>query len=263
MNKDFVKNIMVIIPVHEYNDKVSDMLYEAIKSIPSDISVLISASEDAYKSIVDSPIEKRVTVAKGEKDKSSFSELVNNGVKNLPQEVKYFSILEFDDQYNANWFMNIEKYSEFNPEVSVFMPIEEIFNFNDKKFVGYGNEAPWASSFSEEIGFIDNASLQDYADYYLTGSVFNKEDWNLLGGLKESIKLSFWYEFLLRCMHNKKKVMVIPKTGYKHYINREKSLYNIYSETMSQDESLWWFKLAKTECKYKEDRKKVYKKPEN
>ena len=52
--------------------------------------------------------------------------------------------------------------------------------------------------------------------------------------------------------------MVIPKLGYKHYVNRPNSIYDIYSKTMSEKESAWWFEMAKQESLYKEDRNKIY-----
>ena len=90
----------------------------------------------------------------------------------------------------------------------MFLPLEELIDYNKNNFIGYGNEAPWASSFSNDIGYIDNDCLQQYFDFYLTGGVFNTEDWINQGGLKPSIKISFWYEFLLRITNNNKKVFV-------------------------------------------------------
>ena len=82
-------------------------------------------------------------------------------------------------------------------------------------------------------------------------------------GLKESFKLTFWYEFLLRLTHNEKKAYVIPKLGYKHYVNRPQSLHMLMSKEMTQDESQWWYNLALEEYTYKKDRKKEYKKENN
>ena len=138
------------------------------------------------------------------------------------------------------------------------MPLEELIDYDKNTFIGYGNEAPWATSFSNEVGHIDNDCLQQYFDFYMTGSVFNTEDWNNFGGLKPSIKISFWYEFLLRYTNKGKKVFVIPKLGYKHYVNRPDSIYDVYSKTIDEKESAWWFELAKQESLYKEDRNKTY-----
>lgn len=249
-----MKDITIIIPVHEYNDNVSELLARAINSIPEKTKVIISCAnglgenfkKTRYITIIENPNE----------GITDFSSLVNEGVNNV--ETPYFSILEFDDEYTDIWFTNVETYMEDKNDVSVFLPMEDLLNYTDGKFVGFGNEAPWASSFSNEVGYIDNDCLQNYFDFYLTGGVFNTDDWKTYGGLKPSIKVSFWYEFLLRLTHNGKKVYVIPKIGYKHYVNRLDSLFVQYNETIEADESNWWFELAKKEYFFKEDRNKTY-----
>ena len=133
------------------------------------------------------------------------------------------------------------------PNISVFMPLEDITDFNNGKYIGFGNEAAWASSFSNEIGYVDNECLQNYFDFYVTGSIFNKADWNEVGGLKPLIKISFWYEWLLRLTNKSKKVYVIPKVGYNHSLGRSGSLVETYKSTVSKEESEWWFDLAKRE----------------
>ena len=254
-----MKDITVIIPVHEYNDYVKTLLDRAIKSVPSEYMVHITIPtnlEEEMKVLASEYENVTVLAAIDENESTDFSTLVNRAVSTCG--TKWFSILEFDDEYTDIWFKNVEKYIEYNPEVSVFLPLEELIDYNKNNFIGYGNEAPWASSFSSEIGYIDNDSLQQYFDFYLTGSIFNTEDWNNLGGLKPSIKISFWYEFLLRYTNKDKKVFVIPKLGYKHYVNREDSLYDVYRKTITEKESAWWFELAKQEALYKEDRNKTY-----
>ena len=103
--------------------------------------------------------------------------------------------------------------------------------------------------------------MQNFFDFYLTGGVFNTDDWSEIGGLKESMKITFWYEFLLRATDKGKKVYVIPKVGYNHYLGRKDSLLDIYQNTINLDESKWWFDLARKEYHFKEDRKKTYDKP--
>ena len=46
----------------------------------------------------------------------------------------------------------------------------ELLDADDSKFIGIGNEAPWASSFSNEIGYIDLDCLQNFFDFYKVGS---------------------------------------------------------------------------------------------
>lgn len=245
-------DIAIIVPLHEFSDDNKELLKHAIESVPSEYEVRVSCTKGLGKNVNDMKLGKNVKVI--ENDASDFASLVNKAVGGT----KWFSILEFDDTYTKIWFENVARYVEYMPDVSVFLPLTDLVDFSESKFMGYGNEAPWASSFSNEIGHIDNECLQEYFDFYMTGGVFNTEDWENLGGLKASIKLTFWYEFLLRATMKTKKVFVIPKSGYIHCVNRPNSLYAQYRESLTQDETEWWFKLAKQECYFKDDRHKTY-----
>jgi hypothetical protein len=258
-----MKKIDIIIPLHTYDDYVKNLLARAIESVPEENRIIIVTQDREIADNLNWLVEERksetctvVSPADGVEWKSDFCSLVNEGVNACGSE--WFSILEFDDTYTDIWFKNVEKYIEYKPEVSVFLPLEELVDYSKNQVIGYGNEAPWASSFSNEIGYIDNDCLQQYFDFYLTGSIFNVEDWKNYGGLKPSIKISFWYEFLLRMTNKGKKVFVIPKLGYKHYVDRENSLYDIYRKTIDEKESNFYFELAKQESLFKEDRNKTY-----
>lgn len=249
-------SMLVIVPLHEYNEQVKGLLEKALKSVPSEYSVVISTTENLrdYETELLSFIP-NVKVVYGETSASDFCTLVNNAVDT---DYKWFSILEYDDEYTSIWFKNAERFMEFKSDVSVFLPLTELVDAENERFVSYGNEAPWASSFSNEIGFIDYECLGDFFDFYLTGSIFNTQDWLNIGGLKPSIKLTFWYEFLLRLTNGGKKAYVIPKLGYKHKVNRVGSLIDIYNDTIDSKEAEWWYKTAKEECFYTQDRNKVY-----
>lgn len=257
-----MSNIKVIIPLHAYNEEIKESLLKAIGSVPAEYDVLVSTTEDCYKQMSkdgEGVVTERVTIVwdnSGKESKSDFCSLVNNAVNGIDSE--YFSILEYDDVYSDIWFKNVEEYLKYKPEVSVFLSLTDLIDYADNSFIGYGNEAPWASSFSNEIGYIDNDCLQNFFDFYLTGGVFNTKDWKSCGGLKPSIKLTFWYEFLLRLTNSGKEIFVIPKIGYKHFVNRPNSIYNTYRETMDEKESNFWFETAKQECVFKTDRNKVY-----
>jgi len=243
--------------MNELGENNIELLKKAVDSVPNDIKVLLSVPKSIKKKLND--VSDRIKVV-SETEGSSFAELVNAAVNTI--EEKWFSILEFDDTYTPIWYDNAKKYIEFMPSTSVFMYLEDITDFNDGKYIGFGNEAAWASAFSNEIGFIDNDCLQNYFDFYMTGSIFNTADWKEVGGLKPSIKITFWYEWLLRATNKNKTVYVIPKVGYNHKLGRKGSLIETYKSTIDQEETQWWFDLAKREYFYKEDRKKEYKKEE-
>lgn len=248
-----MENLVVVIPVHEFNDEVGKLLTNAINSVQENIEVRVSCKK-GLESKIKKYLKDWSDIKIITNEKSDFASLVNNGIKNS----KYFSILEYDDEYTPIWFNNVEKYIETMPDVSVFIPLTDIVDFNTKKFSGCGNEAPWASAFSNNIGFIDNDCLQNFFDFYMTGSVFNTDDWNEVGGLKPSIKLTFWYEYMLRATNKDQKIFVVPKVGYNHYMGRKDSLTENYRENMSKEEQEFWFKLAKKEYFFKEDRNKTF-----
>lgn len=261
-----MKNIVSIIPVHEYNDKVKEMLSAAMESVTGDKSVelhiCISCSKDVKKEI-EKDFEFPLMFCTNAKT-TTFQCLVNSAVKFLQKNgYKWFSVLEFDDTYNPYWFGEVKRYFSVNPEVSVFLPLTQLLRQNKNggmDFIGYGNEAPWASAFSNEIGFIDFEVLSNYFDFYLTGSVFNTDDFLSVGGLKESMKLVFWYEFLLRLTNKEKKVYVVPKLGYNHLVDRENSLFQYYKDSIDKEEAQWWYDTAKQECYFTQDRNKTYDK---
>lgn len=238
-----MKDLVVIIPMHEFGKDNIELLNKAVDSIPEGIKTILSVKKGVDGRKLKGAPERLEIVS--ESDGDSFAELVNAAVDKI--EEKWFSILEFDDTYSPIWLDNAKKYMEFMPETSVFMFLEDITDFNNGKYIGFGNEAPWASSFSNEIGFIDNDCLQNYFDFYLTGSIFNTADWREVGGLKPQIKLTFWYEWLLRLTNKHKKVFVIPKVGYNHKLGRSGSLVEIYKENIGQDETQFLFDLAKRE----------------
>ena len=254
-----MKELGIIIPMHEFGKENIELLNKAIESVPEDMPIYLSTPKGTTPAKIKGA-SNRLNLVVSDEEGSSFAELVENGVNafaNNP-DVKWFSILEFDDTYTPIWLDNAKRYIDFMPDTSVFMFLEDITDFNDGKYIGFGNEAAWASSFSNELGFIDLDCLQNYFDFYLTGSIFNLKDWIEVGGLKSSIKITFWYEWLLRATNKGKKVFVIPKVGYNHALGRKNSLVEQYKAEISKEESQWWFDLAKREYFYKEDRKKEY-----
>ena len=262
MVSKIMNDLCVIIPVHEFDETVEVLLNRAVDSVPDGIEVRISCKHGLNDKLnkVFKKSKKNIAIYESENDEipSDFCTLVNQAVGGT----KWFSILEFDDTYTKIWFENFKKYADYYTDISIFMPLEDLVDAETNRFLSFGNEPVWASSFSNEIGYIDNDCLQDYYDFYLTGSIFNTEDWEEIGGLKPSIKLAFWYEFLLRAVSKGKKIFVIPKVGYVHRLGRKGSLVEGYKENMSEKESLWWINTAKKECFFKEDRQKVYNETE-
>jgi hypothetical protein len=172
---------------------------------------------------------------------------------------KYFTVLEYDDMFSDIWFKNAETYIEQDSDDTfAFFPLTEIVDFKTGESFGYANEAVWASSFSEEIGCYDLQSFEDYFNFNASGAIFKTDDFISLGGLKTSLKLVTWYEFILRALYKGKRLFVIPKVGYFHVVNREDSITTRYTTEMSVKESEWWIDLAKKEYFFPQDRNKTY-----
>jgi hypothetical protein len=252
------KDITVIIPVHKWDNEIEGMFKKARASVSKGVNVLVSTTEDSGYEYDDKSI--KVVKTNGS---SSFQHLVNFGVENVTTE--WFSVLEFDDEFTDIWLDNFFKYQEYNQQYNIFMPMNDLYDVEGGKneFVGNGNEAVMAASFSDEICVIDEKSLEDYFSYYIPGSIIKTDLFKNLGGLKESIKLTFWYEFMLRAAHNGEKMFVVPKIGYKHVLGREGSLMDEYRKTIDKKESEFWFNQAKKQSYFKTDKKIAYIVEEN
>lgn len=252
-----MKDLTVIVPLHDFNDEIEVLLNKAIQSFyetdkDNDSELLFVAPKKVLGKLKEK-YSKSERVNFVESSKSDFCSQINTAVDKCR---KYFSILEFDDVYTPNWFKNVKEYFKIDESISIYLPLTEIVLFDKQNEgpIGYINEAPLATSFSENLGFLDLESLLNYMNFNTTGGIFKTEDFIELGKLKEPIKLSFWYEFLLRAVRNDKKVYVIPKVGYIHTLNRENSLSEIYNKTMKPEEAEFWIELAQKDYLFKKTR---------
>jgi len=180
---------------------------------------------------------------------ANFCDQINYGVKVSNSD--FVTFYEFDDEYSQIWFKNVHKYSNIYTDVSAFLPI--VVDTNEMGvFVGFTNEATFASNISQEMGYLTNETLMNYQNFQISGMVIKKEVFENIGGLKSNIKLTFGYEFLLRLTKNNK-VMSIPKIGYKHTNMREGSIFWNYKNgknKLTPDEVKFWIDSAKKEYFY-------------
>lgn len=249
--KNNMINYLIIIPIHTFDDTVKELLGKAIQSVNiTNCLIRLSTTKEIamrqdFKDFKHSYKSMDVVYQDNDENDTTFYTLVNQAVD---ENYEWFSILEFDDEYTPIWFKNVERYLDVDQDYDILLPLVNIINYKTKKFIGFGNEPVWASSFSNEIGYVDSDCLKDFFSFYPTGGVFKTSTWLELGGLK-NIPLSFWYELFLRYTKNNKKIFVIPRIGYKHYMKRDGSLLSIYEETITQEDSEKLFKQAKKECK--------------
>lgn len=257
-----MKDITIIIPIHKFEEEYIEYIQKALDSISQNqvyytsgkLIPLIVGPSIVLDKIRDKQniILKEDVCFKENNGENDFCSQINYAVNTI--ETDYFSILEFDDKYEKKWFKMAHDYFYTNESVSLFLPIN-ILTSKEYKDFQYANEIAWTSSFSNTLGFLDFDCLQDYSSFNITGGIFNTNDFKTIGGLKPSIKVSFAYEFLLRLTKKELKVFVVPKEGYEHTVGRTNSLFETYNKELSEEQIDKWFKLAKEECSFVEDRK--------
>lgn len=256
-----MKDLSIIIPVHEFNEEIKNLLNKSIQSVidmenNNDTNIIVVGPETILNQCKDTlTITDTININYLVNEKSDFCSQVNLAANEC--NTKYFSVLEFDDTYKKKWLTNVELYLKSFSDVSVLLPINELCD-TEGKVLSFINEVAWASSFSTELGFLDLDCLTVYMDFNVTGGIIKTEDFIDLGGLKPSLKITSWYEFLMRLCHNAKKVMIVPKVGYSHMINRKGSLMEISQKEITRDEGEWLIKTAQQEYFYKEDRNKQF-----
>ena len=207
-----------------------------------------------------------------------------NAVFNMALENGYegISLVEPEDGYSVKWFEYANKFSEENPTVGIFAPLAK--NMSGGAFSGIMNESPWVDGLNvEEAGKFDLNLLQRFNCLNPLGTVYKiqqilehsfREGENADGRalpMKESMKLSHYYEFLLRMVYDAVPVMTIPRIGYELKSVRKEAFYDSSCKIpqdlnflpadrggLSADEARFWFEIAKKEFFHDEDRKKVY-----
>ena len=256
-------DLTVIIPVHTVEGDTLTWLGKAIQSVknqeikPDKVFIVIPDNQkviDGVNKVDLESLKDKTQIITNNTGKYDFCAQVNFGASKV--DTKYFSVLELDDEYSSIWLRNFITYKEHYPDVSLFLPIVVETDLNGN-YINTTNEAVWALQFSDEMGYLDNGALLRYPNFSFNGGIIKKEDYDEIGGLKPSIKLSFIYEFLLRVTYNDKKVMTIPKFGLKHTNMRPGSLFYEYkngTSPITADEGRYWMDTAKKEYFFIEDR---------
>lgn len=262
-----MKELTIIVPLVEYKEEYKELYENALNSVAEgdvreEVSIIFVGPSSSINVVKEFNFGAREVLYLENSKNTEFSFQINKAVKDVKTE--YFSVLEFDDNYTSFWFNEVEKYLGLVDNISLYLPLIEVFDFKRKEVgaIAYSNEPVWASSFSEELGYVDEQSLKNHFNFTVSGGIFRTKDFISVGGLKNSLKVFFWYELLLRMNHNGKKIYVVPKVGYEHYVNRDGALSMQYQQ-MPQDELNFWFTTAQEEFVYKTDRKKKYENTPN
>ena len=188
-------NITVILPIHELQDNLKDYLPNAINSVASqqtlpDELLIVRSNNKKLKTFLDKfdfgSLKDITKVIENKTGNFDFASQINYGVSEC--NTKYFTFLEFDDELSQIWIKNSVKYIDAYPEVGVFLPI--IFECDPNgQFISFSNENVWGKNVSEEMGFVDNNTLQKLHNFNFDGMVVNKEMFEESGGLKSNMKL--------------------------------------------------------------------------
>lgn len=258
-----MKNITVILPVHKMNETYSLMLQNAVNSVESfynDVVLLIVCPTSVKKEIEKLDLGQKLEIKyQVNDDNTNFCYQVNQGILNCKTE--WFSILEIDDEYKQGWLKSMNEWKESYPDVSVFLPVVSDIN-TEGKFISFTNESVWAYGFSEKQGFLDNEILLEFQNYQISGGLYKTSVIIDNGMLKDNIKLTFGYEFLLRLTYNSVSIMTVPKIGYQHTTFREDSLFwnykNSTKNVLSEKEASFWLDIAKKEFFFKNKREVNY-----
>lgn len=210
---------------------------------------------------------------------SNFSKIFND-LFNIALEREYeaMSIIEVEDVINANWYKLANIYMEENEDVGFFFPV--LRNIQNGGLAGLMNEVSWAEGFSEEAGKFDTNLLLRFNCLNPLGGVYriseleeySEERDGRYYPMKESIKLSHYYEFFLRMSYNDIKMMTVPRIGYEFRVNQMLESFEHSSSKIPQnitalpldkggvsaDETTFWLDIPKKEYFFDEDRNKVY-----
>ena len=186
-----MSNITLIVPVHKLEEELLGRCIESIKNQrvkPYEV-LFVTSDDDSvndYLNNFDFGDLKDVTrVVKNDSGEYDFQSQINYGVNESKGE--YFTFLEYDDELSHIWIKNGVEYINAYPEVGVFLPIVYETD-NNGNFISFTNESVWSKNFTEELGYLDNNTLQKVQNFNFDGMIVNKEKFIEGGMLKKHMK---------------------------------------------------------------------------
>lgn len=211
-------------------------------------------------------------------ESSNFSEVFNT-IFNLALEGGYeaLSVVEAGDAVSSNWYKVANTYMNEMEDVGFFLPMSK--NWQNGSLTGLMNEACWAEGISEEAGKFDMNLLLKFncanplGGLYKVSEIeeFSEEINGTYKPMKESFRVSHFYEFFLRMIYNDVKMMTIPRIGYELRIIPIEDFNHTSSKIPSNitilptekggvdtHEVSYWMDLSKKEYFFDEDRNKTY-----
>lgn len=262
-------NTTIIIPIHTWNEEISEMSKRALASLNSQkdksFNLLLVFAEavpqsraipsevlDIFTNNSDKSYDITAIINKGETD---YQSQINFAVNHIKTE--YFTVLQYDDVLFDNFMLNVNQHIAAY-DYDVYLGI--VFEKDDKgNFLGFSNEVVWSLGHMEKFGHFDlkNAKTHNFHMYSLTGATIRKSAFLQVGGFKKSMVKFHDYEFLLRMLNVGKTFYVIPKFIYEHVNGREGSIFS-QTKDMPITETKFWYDMAKKEFHFDYDREINY-----
>jgi len=259
MKTNILENLTVIIPLNKLENELDNELFvQAVESIyneknnllPKEVIVITTKETKAQIKT-----DRAITFVINNETSDNIQSQINKAVKEV--KTSFFMILDSDDELTDFYFKNLAMHMEEMENVDMFLPLVADVTL-DKRIHKYVNEINWAKDVTnDKHGYLTMETLMNYNLVSINGAAIRKEKFEEAGGLKESMKLSFVYEFLMRFTNIDGIAYTVPKIGYLRKMGRENS-YLAQQATMEHDEIAFWWNLAKKEYVWPHDRNKTY-----
>ncbi len=296
--------ILFVLPINKIeNLHLNECLYSLAEQ-DEIVDLLILANNlnhesiDQLKSILDNPTIERTVGKPGENQETknfsgknkinfiieetssdNYAKIFNEATNyaNL-NNYEWFSMVEHDDFFTKFWLKYFNVYSTEKNENDVLIPLGK--QTGPMGFAGFMNEACWVDGFAEVAGIFDLNLMLRFNCINISGCAiktksilnYSEEKDGFYKPMKESMKINYSYEFLLRMIYNDLKFYTVPRLGYDAKINRNIEKYDYFSSKLPMDlvqkspenggmtieEYKFWTDLVKKEYFFDNDRNKIY-----
>lgn len=295
--------ILFVLPINKVEEVLLNECIYALSEQDELVDLLVltnnlnNNSLDILKSILDNP---KVERSKGKTGEEEIVELTGKNKVNYIIEdthsdtfpkifndsfnyanvnnYEWFSVIEYDDTITKFWLKYFNLYSKEKNEYDALVPISK--QTAPMGFAGFMNEASWVDGFAEVAGVFDLNLMLRFNCISIVGTAFktksilkySEEKDGFYKPMKESIKLNYNYEFLLRMIYNDLKFYSVPRLGFDFKINKSVDKFDYFSSKLPLDlpqkriedggvtveEYKFWTDLAKKEYFFDNDRNKIY-----
>lgn len=296
--------ILFVLPINKIENLYLNECLYSLAEQDEIVDLLILANNlnhesiDLLKSILDNPTVERTVGKPGENQETknfsgknkinfiiqetssdNYAKIFNEATNyaNL-NNYEWFSMVENDDFFTKFWLKYFNLYSTEKGENDVLIPLAK--QTAPMGFAGFMNEACWVDGFAEVAGIFDLNLMLRFNCINISGCAFktksilnySEEKDGFYKPMKESMKINYSYEFLLRMIYNDLKFYTVPRLGYDAKVNRNIEKYDYFSSKLPMDlvqkspenggmtieEYKFWTDLVKKEYFFDNDRNKIY-----